>query len=183
MQTRPLYLVSFQATVQTTVEQFDVGAYANRMSTALGTPEVGVTVEPGSVVVTTTAGADSQVAADELASEITNTAADPAALASLYGAPAEVDLDSISVTQNPDAAMPPPPPPSKSEEDHTLLAILIIVGITVPILAFLLYLRVDSMAERQRQQKTKARSKPYQPVTTNDFPTQRRSGVSFKLDM
>ena len=58
MQTRPLYIVSFQATVDTTVETFDVGAYSRRMSTALGTPEVGVTVAPGSVIVTTTAGAD-----------------------------------------------------------------------------------------------------------------------------
>jgi len=192
MQTRPLYLVSFQATVQTTVEQFDVGAYANRMSTALGTPEVGVTVAPGSVVVTTTAGADSQVGADELVAEITNTAADPEALSELYGAPAEVDLDSISVAQNPDATMPPPPPPSKSKEDHTLLAILIIVGITVPIVAFLLYLRVDSMSRAQKPpkplqptpaQRAKRVGKAYQSVTTSDLPQRRPGGVSFKLDM
>ena len=80
MQTRPLYLVSFQATVDTTVEAFDVPAYANRMSTALGTPEVGVTVAPGSVVVTTTAGADDQSGANQLVSELTDMASDPTAL-------------------------------------------------------------------------------------------------------
>ena len=144
MQTRPLYLVSFQATVQTTVEQFDVGAYANRMSTALGTPEVGVTVEPGSVVVTTTAGADDQSGADQLVSELTDMSSDPDLLSELYGAPAEVDLESITVGQNPDAAMPPPPPPSKSKEDHTVLAILIIVGI-----GFMYYKRWERNAQRE----------------------------------
>ena len=77
MQTRPLYLVSFQATVDTTVEAFDVPAYAQRMSTALGTPEVGVAVAPGSVIVTTTAGADDQSGANQLVSELTDMASDP----------------------------------------------------------------------------------------------------------
>jgi hypothetical protein len=183
MQTRPLYLVSFQATVQTTVEQFDVGAYANRMSTALGTPEVGVTVAPGSVVVTTTAGADSQVAADELVAEITNTAGDPEALASLYGAPAEVDLDSISVSQNPDATMPPPPsgpPPARSEEEHSYLALIIILCITVPVAAFLLYLHFE-----YESKKPKVARKPYVPVTTADMPppppTRKTGAISFKI--
>jgi hypothetical protein len=188
MQTRPLYLVSFQATVQTTVEQFDVGAYANRMSTALGTPEVGVTVAPGSVVVTTTAGADDQSGADQLVSELTDMSSDPTLLSELYGAPAEVDVGSISVDQNPDAAMPPPPPPSKSKEDHTLLAILIIVGITVPVVAFLLYLRMDSMARARPPQpkgvpRLKRVGKPYQSVTTSDLPQRRPGAVSFKFDM
>jgi hypothetical protein len=143
---------------------------------------VGVTVAPGSVVVTTTAGADSQVGADELVAEITNTAADPDALAALYGAPAEVDLDSISVAQNPDATMPPPPPPSKSDEDHTLLAIFIILAILVPVGAFLVYLRVDNSNTPARPQ---SRSKPYRPIAnTTDFPISRKeSRVSFKFDM
>ena len=184
MQTRPLFLVSFQATVQTTVEQFDVPAYANRMSTALGTPEVGVTVAPGSVVVTTTAGADDQSGADQLVSELTDMSSDPTALYALYGASAEVDLDSITVTQNPDAVTPPPPsapPPAKSEEDHTLLAILIILAILVPTAAFLLYLRVDSSTPAR----PKSRSKPYRPIAnTTDFPISRKEGrVSFKFDM
>ncbi len=183
MQTRPLFLVSFQATVQTTVEAFNVPAYAQRMRTALGTPEVGVTVAPGSVVVTTTAGADSQVGAEELAAEITNTAADPAALASLYGAPAEVDLDSVTVTQNPDAVMPPPPsppPPRRSDEDHTLLAILIIVAILVPTAAFLLYLRIDQRSPTPR----KGSKKPYSSVTTSDAPiAPKATGISFRFDM
>ena len=195
MQTRPLYLVSFQATVQTTVEEFDVGAYANRMSTALGTPEVGVTVAPGSVVVTTTAGADDQSGANQLVSELTDMSSDPTALFSLYGAPAEVDVSSISIAQNPDAAMPPPPspppppsqpPPSKTEEDHTVLAIIIIVCITVPVVAFLLYLRVDSMAKKPQKPPPRPRSqgKPYQSITTNDLPQRRPvPGVSFKFDM
>ena len=192
MQTRPLFLVSFQATVQTTVDEFDVPAYASRMSTALGTPEVGVTVAPGSVVVTTTAGADDQSGADQLVSELTDMSSDPSLLSDLYGAPAEVDIESITVGQNPDAAMPPPPPPSKSKEDHTVLAILIIVGITVPIVAFLLYLRVDSMARAQKPpkppqpipaQRAKRVGKPYQSVTTSDLPQRRPGGVSFKLDM
>jgi len=181
--------VSFQATVQTTVEAFDVSAYARRMSTALGTPEVGVTVAPGSVVVTTTAGADDQSGADQLVSELTDMSSDPNLLSELYGAPAEVDVSSISVAQNPDATMPPPPPPSKSKEDHTVLAILIIVGITVPIVAFLLYLRVDSMARAQKPpkptpaQRAKRVGKPYQSVTTSDLSQRRPGGVSFKLDM
>jgi len=192
MQTRPLYLVSFQATVQTTVEAFDVPAYARRMSTALGTPEVGVTVAPGSVVVTTTAGADDQSGADQLVSELTDMSSNSDLLSELYGAPAEVDVSSISVAQNPDATMPPPPPPSKSKEDHTVLAILIIVGITVPIVAFLLYLRVDSMSRAQKvpkplqptpAQRAKRVGKAYQSVTTSDLPQRRPSGVSFKLDM
>ena len=189
MQTRPLYLVSFQATVQTTVEEFNVPAYASRMSTALGTTEVGVAVAPGSVIVTTTAGADDQSGADQLVSELTVMSSDHDVLSELYGAPAEVDVESISVAQNPDAAMPPPPPPSKSNEDHTILAILIIVGITVPIVAFLLYLRVDSMAKAQQPpkpasaQRTKRTGKPYQSVTTSDLPQRVPSGVSFKLDM
>jgi len=186
MQTRPLYLVSFQATVQTTVEEFDVGAYANRMSTALGTPEVGVTVAPGSVVVTTTAGADDQSGADQLVSELTDMSSDPSLLSELYGAPADIDLESITIAQNPDAAMPPPPPPSKSKEDHTVLAIIIIVCITVPIVAFLLYLRVDSMAKKPPKPPPRPRlqGKPYQSVTTSDLPPRRPGGgVSFKLDM
>ena len=79
-----------------------------------------------------------------------------------------------------------PPPPSKSKEDHTLLAILIIVGITVPIVAFLLYLRVDSMARAQKPppaQRPKRMGKPYQSVTTSDLPARRPGGVSFKFDM
>jgi len=186
MQTRPLYLVSFQATVQTTVEAFDVSAYARRMSTALGTPEVGVTVAPGSVVVTTTAGADDQSGADQLVSELTDMSSDPNLLGELYGAPAEVDVSSISIAQNPDATMPPPPPPSKSKEDHTVLAIIIIVCITVPIVAFLLYLRVDSMAKKPPKPPPRPRlqGKPYQSVTTSDLPPRRPGGgVSFKLDM
>ena len=181
MQTRPLLLVSFQATVQTTVEAFDVPAYARRMSTALGTPEVGVTVAPGSVIVTTTAGADDQSGADQLVSELTDMASDPDLLSELYGAPAEVDLDSVTVTQNPDAVMPPPPPPSKSDEDHTLLAILIILAILVPTAAFLLYLRVDSSTPAR----PKSHSKPYRPIAnTTDVPISRKGDrVSFKFDM
>jgi len=178
MQTRPLYLVSFQATVQTTVEAFNVPAYASRMSTALGTPEVGVTVAPGSVIVTTTAGADDQSGADQLVSELTDMSSDPDVLSELYGAPAEVDLDSVSVSQNPDATMPPPPPPSKSKEDHTLLAILIILAIVVPTVAFLLYLQFA-----QSPALPKARSKPYTSVTTSDLPPRPVSKVSFKFDM
>jgi flagellar basal body-associated protein FliL len=88
--------------------------------------------------------------------------------------------------------MPPPPPPSKSKEDHTLLAILIIVGITVPIVAFLLYLRVDSMSRAQKPpkppqptpaQRAKRVGKAYQSVTTSDLSQRRPGGVSFKLDM
>ena len=193
MQTRPLYLVSFTATVDTTVEAFDVSAYAQRMSTALGTPEVGVAVAPGSVIVITTAGADDQSGANQLVSELTNMASDSNLLSELYGAPAEVDTESITVGQNPDAAMPPPPSspppsPSKTEEDHTVLAILIIVGIAVPIVAFLLYLRVDSMAKVQppsptAAQRAKRVGKPYQSVTTSDLPQRMPSGVSFKFDM
>jgi hypothetical protein len=151
------------------------------MSTALGTPEVGVTVAPGSVVVTTTAGADDQSGADQLVSELTDMAGDADLLSELYGAPAEVDLESVTITQNPDAAMPPPPPPAKSEEDHTLLAILIILAILVPTAAFLLYLRVDSSAPAR----PKGRSKPYRPIAnTTDFPISRKGGrVSFKFDM
>ena len=190
MQTRPLYLVSFEATVQTTVEAFDVPAYARRMSTALGTPEVGVTVAPGSVIVTTTAGADDQSSANQLVSELTDMSGNADLLSELYGAPAEVDTGSIGVSQNPDAAMPPPPSspppsPSKTEEDHTVLAILIIIGITVPIVAFLLYLRIDEAARKQPPlpKQPKRPSKPYQPVTTNDFPARKPSGVSFKFEM
>jgi hypothetical protein len=181
--------------VQTTVEEFDVDAYANRTSTALGTPEVGVTVAPGSVVVTTTAGADSQSLADQLVSEIVDLASDPDALYALYGASAEIDTESIRVTQNPDAVMPPPPsppplpsrpPPDKTEEDHTVLAIIIIVCITVPVVAFLLYLRVDSMAKRPKKppHRPRLKGKPYQSVTTSDMPQRRPvPGVSFKFDM
>jgi len=178
MQTRPLYLVSFQATVQTTVEAFDVGAYARRMSTALGTPEVGVTVAPGSVIVTTTAGADDQSGADQLVSELTDMSSDPDLLSELYGAPAEVDLESITIAENPDAAMPPPPPPSKSKEDHTILAIVIILAIVVPTAAFCLYLHFA-----QSPALPKSKSKPYTPVTTVDLPPRPVGKVSFKLDM
>jgi len=181
MQTRPLYLVSFQATVQTTVEAFDVPAYARRMSTALGTPEVGVTVAPGSVIVTTTAGADDQSGADQLVSELTDMSSDPNLLSELYGAPAEVDVSSITIAQNPDAVMPPPPPPSppsKSDEDHVLLAIVIILAIVVPTSAFLLYLRFA-----QTPALPKSRSKPYTPITTVDLPPRPVGKVSFKFDM
>lgn len=188
MSTEPLYLISFSATVATTVEEFDVGAFAQRMSTALGTPEVGVTVAPGSVVVTTTAGANDQSGANQLVSEIMEMSNDPASLQGLYGAAAEIDTESILVSQNPDAVMPPPPPPSKSNEDHTILAILIIIGITVPVVAFLLYLRVDSMARARPPQpkgapRTRGVGKPYQSVTTSDLPQRRAGAVSFKFDM
>ena len=181
MQTRPLYLVSFQATVDTTVEAFDVPAYAQRMSTALDTPEVGVAVAPGSVIVTTTAGADDQSGANQLVSELTDMASDPALLSDLYGAPAEVDLNSVAITQNPDATMPPPapPPPSRSDEDHTLLAILIILAILVPMGAFLLYLRIDRAPTQQKGSK-----KPYSSVTTSDAPAPPKpAAISFKFDM
>jgi len=190
MQTRPLYLVSFQATVQTTVEAFDVPAYAQRMRTALDVQDVGVRVAPGSVVVTTEAGADSQVAADELVSEITNTASDPAALAALYGAPAEVDLNSISVSQNPDAAMPPPsgPPPARTEEEHSYLALIIILCIIVPVGAFLLYLHLEHNTRNSSSSKEKPQvaRKPYAPVTTTDLqplPFQNTKEISFKFQM
>jgi hypothetical protein len=129
--------------------------------------------------VTTTAGADDQSGADQLVSELTDMASNPDALSELYGAPAEVDVGSITISQNPDAAMPPPPPPSsKSKEDHTLLAIVIILAIVVPTAAFLLYLRFA-----QSPTLPKSRSEPYTQVTTVDLPPRPVSKVSFKFDM
>jgi len=190
MQTRPLFLVSFQATVQATVEQFDMGAYADRMRTALNTPEVGVTVAPGSVVVTTTAGADSQEEAGALVSEITTMASDPAALASLYGAPATVDVESIGVSQNPDAAMPPPPstpPPDRSEKDHSYIALIIILVITLPVGAFLLYLYLEQEAARTKgkrpQPAPRTTRTPYARVTRDDGPLRKTGDISFKFNM
>jgi hypothetical protein len=189
MQTRPLYLVSFQATVQTTIEQFNVGAYANRMSTALGTPEVGVTIASGSVVVTTTAGADDQSGADQLVSELTDMAGNADLLSNLYGAPADVDLDSVSITQNPDAVAPPPPstPPSRSDEDHSYIALIIILAILVPTAAFCLYLRIDqaeTQKKKKQQQLPKEKRKTYTTITTAEFaPTTHSSELSFKFYM
>ena len=154
------------------------------MSTALGTPEVGVAVAPGSVIVTTTAGADDQSGTNQLVSELTDMSNDANLLSELYGAPAEVDVGSITITQNPDAAMPPPPPPpppsspSISDEDHVLLAIVIILAIVVPTSAFLLYLRFA-----QPPALPKSRSKPYTPVTTVDIPPRPAGKVSFNFDM
>jgi hypothetical protein len=188
MTTEPLYLVTFTATVDATIETFNLVAFAERMSIALGTSEVGVSVAPGSVVVLTTVGADSQEEGDGLVTQITDMSSNPDALSELYGAPAEIDLNSVMVAQNPNASRPPPPPPSKSNEDHTVLAILIIVGIAVPIVAFLLYLRVDSATRVQptkptAAQRAKRTGKPYQSVTTSDLPQRMPGGVSFKLDM
>jgi len=190
MQTQPLYLVSFTASVDTTVEEFDVLSYAQRMSEHLGVPEVEVSVAPGSVIVTTTAGADDQSAANALVLYITNMASssNSTSLSELYGAPAEVDPNSITVIQNTEAVMPPwtpslpppsPPPPSKSDDDHVLLAIVIILAIMVPTSAFLVYLRFA-----QSPTLPKSRSKPYASVTTSDLPTTRQVGkVSFKFEM
>jgi len=190
MQTRPLYIVSFQATVQTTVEAFDVSAYSRRMSTALNTPEVGVTVTSGSVVVTTTAGADDQAGANQLVSELTDMSNNTDLLSNLYGAPAEVDTNSISIAQNPDAIVAPPPstpPPERSEEDHSYIALIIILAILVPTAAFFVYLRFDQIEAKKKKKKKKLQlpkeqRKAYATITTTEFaPTNHSSELSFKF--
>ena len=183
MQTRPMFIVSFQTRVESTVETFDVPAYSQRMRTALGTEEVGVTVAPGSVVGTTTAGSDSQVGADELVSEITNMAGDPELLSELYGAQAAIDLDSIAVAQNPDAVMPPPaaPPPLRSEENHVILSVIIICVVLVPVVIFLAYLWVDKAKPAAKAPRS---PKPYARVTTkDDLVTKPSAEIRFKLEL
>ena len=191
MQTRPLYIVSFRATVQTTVEAFDVSAYSRRMSTALGTPEVGVAVASGSAVVTTTAGANDQAGADQLVSELTDMSNNTDLLSNLYGAPAEIDPNSISIAQNPDAIAPPPPstpPPERSEEDHSYIALIIILAVLVPTAAFFVYLRFDQIEAKKKKQKQKQKQLPkeqrkaYATITTAEFaPTTHSSELSFKF--
>ena len=185
MQTRPLLLVSFTAQVQTTIEQFNVPAYAQRMSTRLGGAEVGVSVSPGSVVVTTTVAADNQATADQLVTQVTDLASDAGLMSSLYDAPASIDTSSIATTQNPDAVAPPPPSfppptgPSRSEEDHSYLALIIILAILVPTAAFFAYLRLDQATRRR----AKDGKKPYASIKTADVPVPKPTELSFKFDM
>ena len=154
-------------------------AYALRMRTRLGGVEVGVQVRPGSVIVTTEVGADDQTAANQLVSEVTDMASDEALLNELYGAQSSIDTGSITATQNPDAVTPPPSgPPSKSDEDHTLLAIVIILAVLVPVGAFLLYLRCESMSAIPDNS-----GKPYRSITTNELPSRKGGNVSFKFEM
>lgn len=175
--TRPLYLVSFTALVETTMEAFNVAAYANRMSTSLGGADVGVTVSPGSVIVTTQVGADSQQTSDAFVTQITDIANDESLMTELYGAPSTIDTSSITVTQNPDAVHPPPSaPPTRTEEEHFLLAIGIISAVILPIGAVLVYLHYYHKANPvQRSQKS------YAAVTTADMPTPQTTALSFKF--
>ncbi len=177
--TRPLYLVSFTARVETTVEAFDVAVYANRMSTRLGGTDVGVTVSPGSVIVTTQVGADSQAAADGLVTQVTNIANDESLMTELYGAPSTIDTSSMTVTQNPDAVHPPPSaPPTKTEEEHSLLAIAIISAVLLPVGAFLVYLHYE-----HTHTPVEIAQRSYAAVTTADMPTPKTTALSFKFEM
>ena len=186
MQTRPLFLVSFIAQVQTTVEEFNVPTYAQRMRTRLGVEEVGVSIAPGSVFVTTEAGANSQEEAGVLVAEVTDMASDPALLSELYGAPATVDTSSIAVTQNPDAAMPPSAPPAdRSDEDHSYIALIIILVIALPVGAFLLYLHLEQHSARSKAKPSPTRQTrtPYVRVTRDDGPLRKTGDISFNLAM
>ena len=185
MQTRPFFFVRFIAQVETTVEQFDVPAYAQRMSTRLGVPSVGVRVSPGSVFVTTEVGADDQAAADALTTQIAEVASDPDLLSELYDAPTTVDTNSITTTQNPDAVMPPPSsPPKRSDEDHSYIALIIILVIALPVGAFLIYLHLEKKGTWSNiaPLSPEATRTPYARVTKDDAPT-RKADISFNLTM
>lgn len=114
IQTRPLYVVRFPATVEATVETFDTPGYTARMSQLVGVPEsmVGVSVTPGSVIVVTDVGTDGD--AQAIIGALTAMADDANATADIYGAPATVDMAEAELITDGDLPARPPSPPLPS---------------------------------------------------------------------
>jgi len=184
MQTRPAFLVSYVATVSTSMANFNVPTYVARTRARFNTESVGVSVAAGSVIVTTELGTDDEGTANGLVDEVGNM--DSGELESLFDAPAVVD--SVTSQANPDAVAPPSGPPTRSEDDHVVLSIIIICVVLVPVAVFLLYLWMDRTKPLPQAATTKAPrsprpSKPYRPVNTNeDLSSRPASQVRFKIE-
>ena len=116
----PLLLIGtigFFTVVQSTVETFDTEGYRNRMAVRLSlpVPQIAVTVEPGSVIVGTTISVQGDV--QSVVDSVTSLAADPAAAAEAFGAPATIDVGSIATNPIEPPAPPAPPPAAPQNED------------------------------------------------------------------
>lgn len=140
--TTPPLVVRFTTQVQTTVEDFNASMYQQRMSAELGGAAVGVRVSPGSVVVTTSVGADSQEEAQQLVGMLQIMSGDADLLGRLYGAVGSLNSSSISISESFYAFTPPPSAPhTHPDEDHTVLALVIILSVLMPAALFLVYLQ------------------------------------------
>ena len=141
--TRP-FIVRFQATVESTVEAFDVPTYRQRVATRFLVPieSVGAEVRAGSVIVITDVGVDD--APQQLINSIEAVAADPSASSELFGGPAAID--SVTTIANTQAY-----PPSAPSSDHVPILMWTLIGFGIVSLffggIFLCYLSTESRTE------------------------------------
>ena len=107
--------IGFVTLVQSTVETFDRSGYRNRMAVRLSLPvqQIEVSVSPGSVLVETVISVDSGATA--VVDSIVELQADSAGTTAMFGAPASIDVNSISTSTLEPPAPPPEAPPKGSE--------------------------------------------------------------------
>ena len=140
--TRPPLLITnkigFVTLVQSTVETFDRSGYRNRMAVRLSLPvaQIQVSVAPGSVLVETIISVESD--AQAVVDSVTALAADPDAAAAAFGAPASIDVNSISSSTLAPPAPPPEAPPKGSDFPWLWVGVAIgasvLLGIVVAII-------------------------------------------------
>lgn len=123
--------IGFTALVQSTVETFDLSGYRDRMAVRLGLPveQIEVSVSPGSVLVETVISVDS--GATDVVDSIVQLQADTAGTTAMFGAPAVIDVNSISTWTLEPPAPPPEAPSSSSKSEFPWLWVGVAIGAAV----------------------------------------------------
>ncbi len=173
----------FSAHVDTTIEAFNISAYARRASDEFDTENVRVRVSSGSVVVTTEIPVDDGTKASDVERHATALAADAGSLRTLYGASSVIDrIDLIDVHAADGAETPRPPssPPPAEEGDNTARAIIAVFLSLAVVVTALIIVYCVSFDDKK---KTNSTSKDYPTIAYAGAPFEAPTGakVRFRL--